>query len=656
MNLPPVRLPNSYRVLQMVHHFERWGTTDEVILEKIRTLQNAGLGGIVVNVNREHYLRDEKSWDFFRRCVMIAHEEGLRIWIYDEEGYPSGTAGGLVLEKEPSVEAQGLIRIVDAEGTPRYEVVTLYEATHATENFYKKQHYPNILDPVTVGTFISLTHDQYARYLEPIDRYVEAFFTDEPSLISVYIPEGREYPQTLPWHPRLPEEFRSRKGYDLLPHRESLFVDTGAIDRKVRCDFYEVIADLCAETYFGGLQKWCRSHNVSSSGHLLGEETMVWQTGFDGDPFTCYRKFDIPGIDMIISNPEKIMAKNFFMVPKIAGSASRLQGVRKVMCEISDYFGRRDNDIASIEQMKCTTALLFSFGVTQLCSYYGVVLDPEVEVKPGQFAIEEYRKYTEFAARVKSVFTTGKIMPRVAVLYPIVSLWAHFTPSRRSMYEPHPDPVVRYLDESFTDLCRSLLRQQIDYDIVDERSLCEAAIEGNSLVVGEERYQVLVLPPADTVRLRTMEKIVRLVEAGVSVFAHPMVPKYAADGPQDNSRINEMIQTIRSAGALGGSAPGSPPIGYLVKSRVPSGCILSPASSNILFTIIHREEGPAYFLVNVSSKSYEGTCMFQDAGNPFLFDPATGEEHPLPREKMHGSLLQVSLSLRPFESLFLLFR
>jgi hypothetical protein len=326
------------------------------------------------------------------------------------------------------------------------------------------------------------------------------------------------------------------------------------------------------------------------------------------------------------------------------------------MCEISDYFGRRDNDIASIEQMKCTTALLFSFGVTQLCSYYGVVLDPGSEVKPGQFTIEEYRQYTDFAARVKSVFTTGKIMPRVAVLYPILSLWAHFTPSHRSMYEPHPDPIVRYLDGAFTDLCRSLLQQQIDYDIVDERSLAGAGIEGNTLVVGEERYQVLVLSPIDTIRVPTMETILRFVEAGGSVLAHPMVPRFAADGPEGDARINKMIETTRSAGSLGGSAPGSPPIGYLVKSRIPPDCNLSPSSPNILCTIIHREEGRAYFFVNVSSSGYTGTCMFQAAGEPFLFDPSTGEEHPLQREKTNGSQSRVSLILRPFESLLVLFR
>jgi hypothetical protein len=653
----PGQLPNSCRPLQIIPPFEKWaGTTDAAIRERVLKLLAAGLGGLVTNVSLQNYLRDEGAWDVLQRGVKIAHEEGLRVWIYDEEGYPSGAAGGLVLEKEPSVEAQGLIRVVDASGKIRYEVVTLYEATHATENFYKKRHYINILDPVAVATFLEVTHDRYARVLEPIDRYVEAFFTDEPSLITAYIPKDREYPKTLPWHSRLPEEFLKRKGYDLLPHRESLFLDGGETDRKIRCDFYEVIADLCAETYFGGLQEWCHSHHVASSGHLLGEETMVWQTDFNGDPFTCYRKLDIPGIDMIISDPEKILAKDFFLVPKVAGSACRLQGSRRLMCEISDFLGRMDKTPATMDQMKCTAGMLFSFGVTDLCSYYPLSFAADQEVKPGQFSMSEYRNYTEFAARLNSLFSTGKIDTRIAVLYPIVSLWAHFTPSNRSMYEPHPDPDVRSLDGAFTDLCRNLLQQQIDYDIVDERSLARARVEGNELVVGDQRYQVLLLPPADTVRLQTMETILNFVEGGGSVFAHSLVPEHAAEGPQDDTRIHEMLTKIRAAGALGGSAQGSPPISYLVRSRVPPECDLVPASENILCTVIRRNEGPAYVLVNISSSGYTGTCSMRAPGEPFLFDPSTGEDRPLQHEKASASLTRASLSLRPFESLCILFR
>jgi len=641
----------------MIHVFDDWaGTTEEQIRTKVRRLIDAGLGGLVANVSFKNYLLDDEAWKVLQRGVRIAHEEGLRVWIYDEEGYPSGAAGGRVLERAPGVEAQGLIRTADGSGTIRYQVITLYEATHATENFYKKRHYINVLDPDAVSTFIGVTHDAYARILDPIDRYVEAFFTDEPSLISVYIPKDREYPKTLPWHPRLPGEFKKRKGYDLLPHRESLFMDTGPIDRKIRCDFYDVIADLCAETYFGGLQEWCRRHHVAASGHLLGEETMVWQTDFDGDPFTCYRRFDIPGIDMILSDPEKIMAKDYFMVPKVAGSAARLQGSRRVMCEISDFFGIMDKKHATIEQMQCTAGILYSCGVTDLCSYYTLSFVPDAEVKPMEFGVTQYRRYTEFAARLNGLFAGGTIRSRVAVLYPIVSLRAHFTPSNRSMYEPHPNAEVRFFDGAFTDLCRSLLQQQIDFDIVDERSLAAGTIEGKSLAIGDRRYDALLLPPADTVRLSTAAILVRFAGAGGTVLAHPRVPRYAAEGPEFDDAIASAIGKLRASGALGGSSAGNAPVGYLLRSRITPECDLTPASPRVLCTVIERKEGPAAFFVNVSPDPYEGVCAFRSEGTALLYDPATGEERALTPERSPGTRMRIRLSFRPFESLAVVFR
>ena len=205
--------PRSCRLIQSIPSFNDWsGTTDGAIREKIRFLLDAGAGGLMTTVSLKNYLRDEAAWEVLARGVRIAHEMGLRVWIYDEEGYPSGSAGGLVLEKVPAAEALGLVRLKDGSGAVSYVEQPLYEGTHATENFYKKRHYINILDPAAARAFIAVTHERYARALHPIGRYVEAFFTDEPSLICAYIPKGREYPKTIPWCRDLPEIFKCAQG------------------------------------------------------------------------------------------------------------------------------------------------------------------------------------------------------------------------------------------------------------------------------------------------------------------------------------------------------------------------------------------------------------------------------------------------------------
>jgi hypothetical protein len=646
--------PDSCRLIQSIPSFEQWsGVTDEAIRSKIRYLLDAGAGGLMTTVSLKNYLRDEGAWDVLRRGVRIAHEMGLRVWIYDEEGYPSGTAGGLVLEQVPAAEAQGLIRVKDGE--VQYVVIPLYEATHATENFYKKRHYINILEPSAASTFIEVTHERYERALHPIAEYVEAFFTDEPSMIPAYIPKGREYPVTIPWHPNLQEIFRSRKGYDLTPFRDSLFVDTGEIDRKVRCDFYDVVADLCAENYFGEIQSWCRARGVSSSGHLLGEETLVWQTVFDGDPFSCYRKFDIPGIDMILSDPGKIMKQLYFLVPNVAGSAARLQGKRRVMCEISDFFGQMEHQPATITRMQSTAGILYALGVTDLVSMYPAAAVPEKDAAPGEFPPAQFRRYTDYTARLNYMFTGGTIGARVAVLHPIRSVWAHFTPSNRSMYEPHPNPDVRFIDAAFTDLCRTLLQHQIDFDIVDERSIAGARIEGKSLLLEARRYEALILPPMDTLRLGTMETIAEFAGKGGGVFAHALMPKYAAEGPEHDAGIRSMTERLLAAGSLGGSTADAPPLVYLVQSRVPPDCHLAPGTPDIICARVERKNETAFFLVNTSEREYEGLGTFRESGQPVLLDPATGAEHAVEEAGGDGSNVRVRISLKSFASVFVVF-
>ena len=75
-------------------------------LEKIASL---GYGGIVTNVSFDDYLENETYWEDFVHSVQLCKEMGLRVWLYDEKGYPSGGAGGIVMRDHPEYEAIGLV-------------------------------------------------------------------------------------------------------------------------------------------------------------------------------------------------------------------------------------------------------------------------------------------------------------------------------------------------------------------------------------------------------------------------------------------------------------------------------------------------------------------------------------------------------------------
>jgi hypothetical protein len=655
--------PPKYRLLQFLLGYEEWfGEDAATIRGNLLEVRDLGIGGLVVSVNQKQYLRSEKAWDTLRLGVRISKELGLRLWIYDEEGYPSGAAGGLVLEKDPSLEAAGLIYHPEKSGDSRYEVLPLYDETHATENFYQKRRYINILEPRATATFLEVTHQAYAHHLGDLSQWFEAVFTDEPSLITAYVPTGKTYPLTLPWSRSLPQAFSERMGYDLALHLESLYKDIGVDYRKVRCDFYEVISELCAENYFGQIQKWCKNHGIASSGHLLGEETLMWQTYFEGNPFACYRRFDIPGIDMILSSPERIIREKYFIVPKLASSAAQLTGKREVMCEVSDSIEVMDKRPATLEQMMGTANILYALGVTELVSMYSTAVlevlrkdDPSASQSPVVGA-DQYRKYTSFAARLKLIFSEGKVENRVAVLHPIVSLWANFTPSDRSMYEPHPNERIRFIDDEFTNLCRALLQSQIDFDIVDDAAINEANIVGNELRVSGNAYSCVVLPPMDTIRVQTAEKIARYACEGGLVISHGLLPDYAAEGQEHDGKIKEYVREIlKNPKNTFIEAPIADFILRVKQHRRPN-CEISPPSREILCTRLSRDSAIVFFLVNTSSKSWQGRCQFEAMGKIVLSYPGSGKVVELDAPGVGQRPTQLTVTLEPYQSVFVSFQ
>ena len=106
--------PMSYRPLQIVHDMGLHADLGmeeckRRIRERLLRLKQLGFGGVVANVSHHDYLENETNWAIFGELLNTAQEEGFTVWLYDEKGYPSGSAGGLTLRGHPEFEAMGLV-------------------------------------------------------------------------------------------------------------------------------------------------------------------------------------------------------------------------------------------------------------------------------------------------------------------------------------------------------------------------------------------------------------------------------------------------------------------------------------------------------------------------------------------------------------------
>lgn len=349
--------PPECRPLQIVHNVDLHGRradgvepilggseSERLIESGMKYYQGRGLGGLVCNVPFHDYMTSEKNWQTLVAAVKACHELGMIVWIYDEKGYPSGGAGGLVLKEDSAHEALELA--FDAESDAPFVVRPAYEYTHASNNYHAARRYINLLDDRAVDCFVAITHQQYWKWLEPyFGSTIQAMFTDEPSLIAVNIGQ-------------IPEDARKRVRVDdpIDPNFKLLRAFPGAATCPIaiangtaRISWQAAVACspatrrkivVCGDSsgrwwptwwptaISAHWSRWCEQHGIASSGHSLWEEAVLHHVPLEGNGLKILGRMHIPGLDLLSSNPESVVHSAWLTAAMPASAAAGRQASR----------------------------------------------------------------------------------------------------------------------------------------------------------------------------------------------------------------------------------------------------------------------------------------------------------------------------------------
>ncbi len=654
-------------------------------------LKQGAWGGALFNYPHggPTYLSDQAGWDSFEASVRACREKGLLVWIYDEMGYPSGRAGGLVLKDHPEYDAQGLFydstdfavgkepREIEwriPEGKPYYVGVggvdwaghvdaenatdvtdkardgvlhlelepgvwrimafvqnRLYEGTHGPITFGQM---PNLMDPDAVRRFIEITYDgYYARCGDQFGKEIRAIFTDEPSLQGGFLTQDIQPHPTLNWWGGLPEMFQRRNGYDIRKALPAMFNPAGPETARMRCDYYSTMAQAVGDAYFGQIGDWCRAHKIAFTGHLVWEESLIYHCNFYGSVFPSLAQMDWPGIDVLgcgYGCTSGAHTEGGPVTPKLISSAAHIYGKKRTMSESFCFVTGK----TPIEELMAHVNWQWVLGINSL-----VTLSIQNAYPP-----ETLKRLNDYTGRLSFMLTQGKPVIETAVLYPIASAWADFHPTNRHVSYLEDNPKAKDVDDAWREASKEVLACRRDFDYLDEDALGKAQVSGGKIRIGQCAYSVLVLPHVTTLKYSSLQKIAKFAASGGKVISYGAVPVNREDaGPADE--FHALVERLWDGGKVVQVAT----LGALGKALGRPDVQISPETREVYYQHRALAGGDVYFLVNNSKEPVSGTFSFRAQGKPQVWDPSTGETRVV---KATGPL---KLSLKPRSGLFVVF-
>jgi hypothetical protein len=542
-----------------------WVWNDRMSREQVETqladFKAHGIGGVFIHPRPgliTPYLSEE--WlDLCRYAVEVGKGLGMKVWIYDENSYPSGFAGGHVPAEMPESIGKGLkltkAQVIPADakekpllvlrrteagfediteqtlqpgsaaalGRGDYYVFSVQKAT--PEVWFGGYTYVDLMDRGVTEKFLDVTLNAYKRALGgEFGLTVPGSFQDEAHIASVMGPD------LINFTPSIFDTFQKKWGYDLRLHLPSLFEEAGDW-RKVRHNFYATTLELFIENWAKPYYDYCAANNLWLTGHYLEHE---WpDPNYASDYLAMLAHSHMPGIDCLMNQWQTGPHNQFGNArpPKeIRSVANQLGRVRTM----SETYGAGGWDLSYIDQKRIAD-WEFALGVNFINQHlsYATIMGARKRDHPQSFSYHEpwwhgYKVMGDYLGRLSVVTSMGQQVNRILVLEPTTTAWMLYAPGAQA-------ERLKVLAEGFTGFINRLEAAQVEYDLGSEDILRNhGRAENQKMVVGKRGYDVVVLP-AETENLNqpTLSLLTGYLEAGGRVLCLSEGIRFVDGKPSD---------------------------------------------------------------------------------------------------------------------------
>lgn len=613
----------------------------DLIKETMKDLRNVGCGGVLIHPRPgliTEYLSDE-WYDLYGYTIELAKEYGMKVWIYDENSYPSGFAGGHVPAEMPKSynQGQGLIMekcsiLSDSmsnvflcleEKGGKFKDVTLnmdskkgilgnyflFRKTFYPRNgWYAGYSYVDLLAPGVTDKFIDITMSGYEeRFGHEFGKTIEGVFTDEPHISS---------PKGMRWTPDLFREFQKVWGYDLKEYLPALFENVGDW-KKVRHNYFSTLLNMFVDRWSTPWRKYCDEKGLKWTGHYWEHRWPDIRNG--GDDMAMYTGHHIPAIDLLFNLYNESTPNNQFgniRIVREVNSVANQMGSSRVLCEMYGGGGWEE----TFNDFKRLGDWAYALGINQMNQHLSriTLTGARKYDYPTSFSYHEpwwkyYHYMNDYQARLSVALSSGIQKNNILVLKPTSTGWLYYIERKISN-------ELKELGQSFQDFVTCLEKEQVTYDIGSEYIIKQyGSVRSDHFIIGQADYNIVVIPPKmenlDSFTFNLLKEFVKN-SGRVVAFSKP--------GLLDGERSSEMESFFSNNNSI------------VYEDSLSSELINTYLGSNsVVFNNVfggnlyrnHRKlsDGELLFLVNSDRKeSVTGEFFFSDVKYLYEMDAFTG--------------------------------
>ena len=666
---------------------------DELI-RQLHIFKEMGMGGAFLHSRvglKTEYLGQE-WFDLTNAVADEAEKIGMEAFLYDEDRWPSGSAGGMVTEnpayrmnfvtlytmpaeefkwdndsivsafvcKLDGIDYSELERLTPESDMTRYAGRTVLKFQHETEKCSDGYNGTTYLDPMNreaTDRYIYLTHDQYEKHCGArLGGNIQGIFTDEPHRGGLFtshesktdgVTSGIHH---IPWTPKLPKEYKKTYGEDLTAELPKIFLrENGERVNDAKWQYCDLVQTLFLKNFAKPQYDWCTKHNMIYTGHVLHENSFSNQVTMQGSLMRFYEYQHNPGVDMLTEHD------NSYWVVKQLSSAARQLDKKWLLSELYGCTGWQFN-FANHKAVGDWQAL---FGINVRChhlSWYTMEGEAKRDYPASIFYQspwwKEYKYVEDYFSRLGVMLNQGAPVCDLLIVNPIESVMSQVSVKSFNGLGASAPEIVS-MEQKYADLFHWLAGERIDFDYGDEEMMGRLSsvgkdAEGNPVFnVGHASYRTVLVGNMETMRETTLKALQKFEVAGGKVIFAGEAPKFV-NAVASEAPAQLAAQSIRIDYA-------QKPIVETVKSLIRPVVQVTDASGNDMKNVFGqvRQDGDRYYVVLMSmdrGRKFDSvTVTLPFAGEVTLWDCKTGDVWKQPTVSSGAEGSKILTSFEPNE-------